>query len=65
MNVKFKQKVMRTPETFFDGDLKEGKANRHPMPCIVIYIHPRGRFHVVEFNTPGGPIREAFLGVAV
>lgn len=29
----------------------------------VTYIHPKGRFHMVEFETPGGALRECFLGV--
>ena len=29
----------------------------------VVYIHPKGRFHVVEFTTRGGPVRESFAGI--
>lgn len=29
----------------------------------VVYIHPKGRFHVVEFTTRGGAIRESFAGI--
>ena len=29
----------------------------------VVYIHPRGRFHTVEFPTMGGPVRESFAGI--
>ena len=62
--MKIGQKVLRVPETFFDSDPKEGKASRHPLTGTVVYIHPQGRYHVVEFETRGGPVREAFLGVA-
>lgn len=56
------QKVVRVPETFFDGDLKEGKSNKHPISGTVVYIHPQGRYHVVEFETRGGLVREVFMG---
>lgn len=29
----------------------------------VVYIHPQGRYHTVEFELPGGKVRESFLGV--
>lgn len=62
--MKERKKVVRTPETFYDADLKTGHSNRHPMSGEVIYQHPQGRYHVVEFQTRGGVIREAFQGVA-
>lgn len=34
-----------------------------PMEGRVVFIHPKGRFHTVEFGTPGGPLRESFTGV--
>lgn len=34
-----------------------------PMEGWVVYIHPKGRFHVVEFLTRGGPLRESFAGI--
>lgn len=34
-----------------------------PMEGRVVYIHPRGRFHTVEFPTMGGPVRESFAGI--
>lgn len=34
-----------------------------PMEGRVIYIHPKGRFHAVEFSTMGGPVRESFAGI--
>lgn len=39
------------------------RSERRPMSGRVVYIHPLGRFHLVEFDTPGGPVREAFWGV--
>jgi hypothetical protein len=39
------------------------RSERRPMSGRVVYIHPLGRFHLVEFDTPGGPVRETFLGV--
>lgn len=56
--------VTRTPETILGSD-ENGKSQRQPMRGRVTYIHPLGRFHTVEFQTRGGPIRESFLGVEV
>lgn len=61
--MKLRQKVVRTPETFYDVDLKSGKGNKRSMAGSVCYIHPKGRYHTVEFTVRGGVIRESFLGV--
>ncbi len=47
--------VIRTPITF------EARGSRDigPMEGKVVYVHPLGRFHVVEF----GQLRESFMGV--
>lgn len=58
------QKVVRIPETFYMGDLKGHQAEKRATSGKVAYIHPEGRYHMVEFETPGGIIRECFLGVA-
>jgi len=29
----------------------------------VVWIHPKGRYHMVEFKTPGGPLLECFQGL--
>lgn len=29
----------------------------------VLWVHPKGRFHVVGFETPRGVVRESFPGV--
>ena len=57
------EKVVRVPLTISDFDPKTMKRIIRPLRGRVTYIHPRGRYHVVEFNTPGGPVRECFLGV--
>lgn len=61
------QKVTRTPRTI--GELDERnfsyKLNPQPMRGVVVYVHPKGRFHVVEFaNQRGDTIRETFDGVS-
>lgn len=54
--------VVHIPITFYLGDLKGHKAEVRAIKGTVIYVHPKGRYHVAEFQTRGGPIREAFLG---
>lgn len=60
--VKVGQKVTRYPETFFE---REGERNtpKRPMQGVVVYIHPEGRFHIVEFELRGGKVQESFQGV--
>mgnify|MGYP006920900656 FL=1 len=55
------QKVQRYPETFFE---REGEKNapKRPMTGTVVYIHPLGRFHIVEFELRGGKVQESFQG---
>ena len=59
--MKLGEKVVRMPETFRDY----GEESRTPRAVAgrVTYIHPKGRFHMVEFETPSGALRECFLGV--
>ena len=59
--MKLREKVVRMPETVRDY----GEERRTPRAVAgrVTYIHPKGRFHMVEFETPGGALRECFLGV--
>lgn len=57
------QKVMRLPQTFDDFDFKKNRSVRRPIRGTVVYIHPKGRFHVVEFELAGGKVRESFWGV--
>ena len=59
--MKLGEKVVRMPETFRDY----GEESRTPRAVAgrVTYIHPKRRFHMVEFETPGGALRECFLGV--
>ena len=60
--MKVGQKVVRYPETFWE---REGDRNSHKRPLRgkVVYIHPKGRYHTVEFDLPGGKVRENFQGV--
>lgn len=48
-----------------DREDKNGKRIRQTMIGTVIYVHPEGRFHTVEFEMRyGRTIRESFCGVA-
>lgn len=62
--MKIGQKVTRVPETFYDTDITQRKGEKRPLSGKVVYIHPQGRYHTVEFKTTGGIIRESFAGVA-
>lgn len=61
--VKIGDIVVRKPETFNRYDEEKKKHINAPMRGKVVYVHPKGRFHIVEFMTGGGPIRESFHGV--
>lgn len=60
--MKIGERVRRKPETIYDYD-KSGKQVCRTREGTACYIHPRGRFHTVEFRTRGGVIRECFAGV--
>lgn len=57
--VQMEERVRRIPLTI---TCAVEKAQR-PLEGRVVYIHPKGRFHTVEFSTMGGPIRESFSGI--
>lgn len=60
------QKVTRSPKTIgvMDDGNFSSKLVTKPLRGVVVYIHPKGRFHVVEFeNLKGEKIRETFDGV--
>lgn len=48
--------VYRKPISFSDSDAK----NAQTMCGTVVWVHPTGRFHVVEFEKG---VRESFMGV--
>lgn len=48
--------VYRKPISFSDSDAKNARLLRG----TVVYVHPAGRFHVVEFEKG---VRESFAGV--
>ena len=46
-------------------DIVSGSANT-PRPKFtgrVVWVHPKGRFYLAEFQLPGGVIRECFQEV--
>lgn len=60
------KKVTRIPRTIgvLDDSSFGTKLQARPMRGVVVYVHPKGRFHVVEFeNLKGEKIRETFDGV--
>lgn len=61
--VKIGDTVVRKPVTFSRYDEKQKKHTEEPMSGKVVYVHPKRRYHTVEFATIGGPIRESFQGV--
>ena len=63
--VKIGDTVTRKPVTFLPGnddELVRGKNDEVLLRGKVVYVHPEGRYHTVEFMTAGGPIRESFQG---
>jgi len=50
--------VIRKPITVADKDLRDAR----PMRGRVIWVHPLGRFHVVEFDEGQRAFRESFMG---
>lgn len=57
--VQMEERVRRIPITLSCAVDKSAR----PMEGRVVYIHSKGRFHTVEFWTPGGPLRESFAGI--
>lgn len=55
-------KVSRVPLTFTSAEPGLHEHTKRKTGTVV-YIHPKGRYHIVEFQTRGGPVREAFMGV--
>lgn len=37
------------------------KGNRHPMRGRVVYVHPQGRYAVLEFEGVNGKFRECYM----
>ena len=58
--VQLGERVGRRPKTF---TCSIGKRATRAMEGRVVCGHSEGRFHVGEFQTMGGPLRERFLGV--
>ena len=54
--------VMRNPVTFREADPR-GHGGYPPMRGVVAYVHPKGRYHMVAFETDGGVRRECFAGI--
>ena len=61
--MKLGDKVMRLPETFTDSG-EDKRSFRRPVTGRVVYIHPKGYYHTVEFELNGGHVRESFKGVS-
>lgn len=61
--MKIGDKVIRTPITFIDPNREKDEPLHKPMVGKVVYIHPQGRFHTVEFQLSLGTIKECFTGV--
>lgn len=62
--MKVGDKVRRVPVTFGEYEEERDEKRRHKtaMNGTVVYIHPKGRYHTVEFETKNGAVRECFLG---
>lgn len=54
--------IVRRKSFAMKGDFNFASSDKTPMEGKVIYIHPEGRFYIVEFTVRGGKVRECFLG---
>lgn len=61
--MKIGQKVRRVPLSLTQTT-DSGKQEHPPMTDKVVYIHPEGRYHLVEFEVWGGTVRECFDGTS-
>lgn len=63
--VRVGDKVTRVPNSIEELKVPGSVAMvTKPMRGTVVYVHPKGRFHVVEFeNAHGEKLRESFMGV--
>ena len=62
--VRLGEAVLRCPITIHDK--KAGSKSQPQMECrkgTVVYVHPLGRYHTVEFGKGKKVFRESFLGV--
>ena len=58
--VKVGDLVTRRPATFTDST--DGSKATRKMSGTVVYVHPQGRYHVVEFGQGDRAVRESFPG---
>lgn len=63
--VKLGERVMRLPSfNVIDEDATGRKRPvKKPLWGRVVYIHPKKRFHVVEFDVYGNYVRETYPGI--
>lgn len=64
MKVQIGARVKRRSEKI-NGDTHEhGRLASREIEGVIVYIHPRGRYHMVEYDLPRGKkLRECFAGV--
>lgn len=61
-----KRRTITVPLPWYAGKINTRYGNNKAMRGVVRYIHPKGRFHTVEFQTvDGGTLRECFKGCEV
>lgn len=57
--MKIGDRVTMIPASFMGTD-DRGNPSRRPIPGRIGYIHPKGRYYTVEFETRDGLIKESF-----
>lgn len=63
--IKVGDKVVRKSAVLGCGVGEDGKFSlkrNKPISCTVVYVHPKGRFHIVEFEVGKNKIKESFWG---
>ena len=58
--MEIRQKVGCRPVTMSGLDMDSSKAGRKVRTGRVVYIHPKSRYVMVEFEARGGTVRENF-----
>jgi hypothetical protein len=52
--------IVKQTSFVMQGNFDFSSCEKSPMEGKVIYIHPQGRYYILEFALRGGKVRESF-----